>query len=148
MKANFKKCRLRCDDGQNLDPCGEKWQGIKCENCTVTSLVLERTNLTGLVPADMHLPNLNTLRLSLNNLHGPLPPLYSISKLTSLYLHGNSFNGSLPASYSQLAATMTHLRLYDNKLAGTLPNYLGQFTNMELLRLKNNLFTGMHSIFL
>jgi len=77
-----------------------------------------------------------------NNLQGPIPDeIGDLPYLEKLDLSYNSLSGELPAALDNLSA----LQLLDvgyNELSGTLTGKLIPLTNLNILRLNDNLFSG------
>ncbi|GMP63464.1 hypothetical protein CsSME_00025147 [Camellia sinensis var. sinensis] len=105
------------------DPCGNSWEGIRCNNSRVTSITLASMGLTGQLSGDIQgLSELQTLDLSYNNgLTGSLPrSIGNLTKLSNLTLSSNSFSGPIPPSIGNLF-NLYWLDLSVNKLSGTIP---------------------------
>ncbi|GJN12033.1 hypothetical protein PR202_ga30276 [Eleusine coracana subsp. coracana] len=105
---------------------------------SLTSFVASDANLTGAVPADLHLcRHLAVLDLSNNALTGPIPASLgnASSALETLALNSNQLSGPIPPS---LAPSLKNLLLFDNHLSGELPSSLGNLQLLESLRLGGN----------
>lgn len=147
------------------DPCGESWQGVKCDGSAVISLELSGLGLIGtmgyllsnlvslktmdlsnnnihdVIPFQMP-PNLTILNLASNNLSGSLP--YSISGMVSLnYLNvsGNLLSQSIGDVFANHSALAT-IDLSHNNLSGDLPNSMSSLSNLSTLHVQNNQLTG------
>ncbi|KAJ0098031.1 hypothetical protein Patl1_27876 [Pistacia atlantica] len=126
------------------DPCGSSWEGIRCDNSSVTSIVLSGIGLRGKLPADIqNLPELRTLDLSQNNgLSGTLPPsIGNLTKLVNLLLTGCSFHGLIPDTLGSLTQ-LVNLYLNSNSFSGPIPASIGNLTNLVLLDLTDNQLNG------
>ena len=105
------------------------------ENETVTTLLLERNNLTS-IPSDIgKLRNLTILRLDHNKLTSIPPDIGQLGNLTQLYLEVNRLT-SIPHEIGQLG-NLTILRLNNNNLT-LIPSEIGQLRNLTYLWLYNN----------
>uniref|UniRef100_M8B0B9 non-specific serine/threonine protein kinase n=1 Tax=Aegilops tauschii TaxID=37682 RepID=M8B0B9_AEGTA len=102
------------------------WPAVACDarGGTVVSLDLSAHNLSGaLSPAVANLTGLRFLSLSNNALAGDLPPaLAALRDLRHLNLSNNQFNGTLQRLDLSAMAALQVLDLYDNDLAGPLPD--------------------------
>ncbi|KAI5020859.1 hypothetical protein ZWY2020_045747 [Hordeum vulgare] len=102
------------------------WPAVACDGraTTVVSLDLSAHNLSGaLDPAVANLTGLRFLSLSNNALAGDLPPaLAALRELRHLNLSNNQFNGTLQRLDLSAMAALQVLDLYDNDLAGPLPD--------------------------
>ncbi|XP_037429746.1 leucine-rich repeat receptor-like serine/threonine-protein kinase BAM3 [Triticum dicoccoides] len=102
------------------------WPAVACDarGTTVVSLDLSAHNLSGaLSPAVANLTGLRFLSLSNNALAGDLPPaLAALTDLRHLNLSNNQFNGTLQRLDLSAMPALQVLDLYDNDLAGPLPD--------------------------
>lgn len=100
----------------------------------------------GIVPSFESLLNLTTLDLSKNQLEAGdwtfLPSLASCTMLVRLQLESNNLQGELPNSIGQLPKSLEVLSLVANKISGTIPQDIGNLTNLKLLYMDKNLLTG------
>ncbi|XP_073003752.1 uncharacterized protein [Typha latifolia] len=128
-------------------------------------LNLQVNNLGGDIPSEIFkLTNLSTLNLSRNSFSGEISPLISgLQKLSNLDLRDNELRGPIPESINTLKY-LTELQLGNNKLrgiiphmptsltialnlsrnlfSGTIPSYLDELVNLEILDLSYNNFSG------
>ena len=108
------------------DPCDARWFGVeKCdgENVFVTNLELLGNGLRGTIPDTIQrLTSLNELSLSIS---------YPSS-------------GTIPASVGAMAS-LTYLRLEISGISGTIPSFLGNLYNLQMLILKSRLSGTMPS---
>ncbi len=104
---------------------------------------LPNNQVSGGLPSNINkLTDLLVLDVSNNLLAGNLPTgISNLTKLVTLNLSGNAFTGSLP-TMTALKALKT-LDVSDNSLSGVIAGLgIGALTNLELLGLGNNEFTG------
>lgn len=114
-------------NGSLPDPCSDQWMGVKCslETNSITEIVLENLNLSGVIDADSlcKLPTLQVLNLAKNLIVGSIPDSISnCISMTQLNLSSNLLQGRVPASLS----TMNNLRSLDvsnNNLSGPVPHF-------------------------
>lgn len=138
----------------------------------LTDLNLGNLSLTGSLPYNMSsMTQLKELVLSFNSLTGPLP-LYWPKSITSLFLSNNHFYGELPlrglaalpaldvlfidanllsCDFStnpdvgllwESASVLRYLQLGENQFTGAVAPFLQQFSNLIVLSLQVNGFTG------
>jgi Leucine-rich repeat (LRR) protein len=114
-------------EGTNCDPCS--WYGVECENGRVVCIDLDGS-------ADC-LGNSN----GGNGLSGDLPEeLSQLTELRRLFLSYNEVS-SIPASWSSLTQ-MERFRIDHAALQQTLPSFIGQWTNLQILDLSFNTLGG------
>jgi hypothetical protein len=138
-----------------------QWHGVQCNTNAVTgSTVVSQLNLTqnylcGTLPAEVShiLFSLTVLDLSANQLTGTLPSDMIVSfgnegnpapplALEQLLLKENQFIGTVPNSWGSQLTKLQRIEIGHNQLFGTLPLEIDQWTNLKMLALENNQFTG------
>ncbi|KAM3714952.1 hypothetical protein ACJW31_01G372100 [Castanea mollissima] len=127
----------------SADPC-DNWEGIKCTNSRVTSLILTSMNLMGKLSSEIsQLSELQTLDLSYNkNITGPLPSsIGNLMNLINVNLIGCSFYGSIPDTIGNLQKLIT-LSLNNNSFSGHIPTSIGRLSNLYWLDLAENQLEG------
>eukprot|EP01018_Ginkgo_biloba_P029422 Gb_11994 [translate_table: standard] len=119
-----------------------------CSQLTV--LVLSYNRLSGTIPMELgQLPLLERLLLSGNQLvsssNTALPILTALtncSHLQEIDLGDNHLKGILPVSIGQLSTELYYLRLSGNYIGGEIPQQIANLTNLTLIDLSFNNFTG------
>ncbi|KAJ0977192.1 hypothetical protein J5N97_012666 [Dioscorea zingiberensis] len=127
-----------------VDPCGDSWVGISCNNSRIVSITLPSLGLKGTLSGDIQsMTELKTLDLSYNKgLTGQLPSsIGSLSKLENLILIGCSFSGEIPQEIGSLKKLVL-LFLTSNKFSGRIPPTIGNLANLILLDVADNMLTG------
>ncbi|KAL5564977.1 hypothetical protein UlMin_028141 [Ulmus minor] len=110
--------------------------------CHVNKIELKGLNLTGVIPDELgNLTHLEILDLSRNYFHGSISQTFSAAPLNFLSVLGNRLNGPIP-EYIGDFTTLKDLVLRDNQFEGFLPQQLGHLSNLERLILSGNNFTG------
>ncbi|PRQ59416.1 putative protein kinase RLK-Pelle-LRR-XII-1 family [Rosa chinensis] len=107
-------------------------------------------NFVGQLPVSFgNFPNLQRLRITKNNLGtnssndlGFITSLTNCSDLLQLSLSKNNFGGVLPNSVANLSTQLTQLYLAGNQIEGMIPETLENLSNLIVLSLQENLFTG------
>ena len=112
--------------------------------CNLQRLLLSYNNLTGLLEKDFMACSSNTLEgldLSHNQFKGSFPHLSGFSQLRVLYLGFNQLSGTLPESIGQLSQ-LEELSIPSNSLRGTvLANHLFGLSKLSYLDLAFNSLT-------
>lgn len=115
----------------------------------LAKLELQGNGFSGPIPAVGASSNLHTLIFSgnkftspdlpaaLGQLHRPLS-----SSLEVLWIGGNSLGGDFCHDTVALCSKLTHLGFFDMGLEGTLPESIGNLTNLMKISLSLNNFTG------
>lgn len=147
------------------DPCGELWQGIVCEDSSISSITLIGANLGGelgdnlggfssiksitlsnnliggSIPTDLPATLVNFF-LSDNKLTGSIPSsLSSLSQLSAMSLNKNELTGEIPDAFEGLPA-LINLDLSSNNLSGQLPPSMQNLSGLTTLHLQNNQLSG------
>jgi Leucine-rich repeat (LRR) protein len=93
------------------------------------------------IPSEMgNLVNLTELLLNNNQISGSIPQcLASLVNLRSLYLNSNYLTGTITVNFG---AALQVLYLHHNQLSGQIPSFLGDLSNLNILRLDQNQLTG------
>ncbi|KAI0495630.1 hypothetical protein KFK09_021933 [Dendrobium nobile] len=109
----------------------------------LTTLTLSRNCLTGPLPAFIgNLSSLQYLDFGTNALSGPIPrELGNLKNLISLGLGPNNFSGTLPAELGSLR-NLQQWYMTSSGLSGELPTSLSNLTAMQTLMMSGNNFTG------
>ncbi|KAE9593882.1 putative protein kinase RLK-Pelle-LRR-V family [Lupinus albus] len=123
------------------DPCEESWAGVTCSGSSVIHLKIQGLNLTGYLGSKLYsLNNLTELDVSSNMIVGEmpfgLPPNAAHMNLSHNFLSGpigDVFNG---------LDNLKELDLSYNNFSGDLPRSFGSLSNLSILFLQNNRFTG------
>ncbi|CAI9088102.1 OLC1v1022342C1 [Oldenlandia corymbosa var. corymbosa] len=109
-------------------------------------LVLSNNQFTGEIPPELGqtCATLEELDLSSNHLTGGLPATFtSCSSLFSLNLGRNNLSGDfLDSVVSSLKNNLRYLSVPFNNISGPLPKFLANSTQLQVLDLSSNGFTG------
>jgi len=110
---------------------------------TLTLLDFSQNALSGSLPSSFSSLNLLvSISLQHNALSGTLPcEVTSLPNLMKLYLYSNTLQGSLVDCWAHLPSSLTSLNVFDNRLSGTIPDWLGSLSLSEL-NLGSNDFEG------
>ncbi|WVZ77886.1 hypothetical protein U9M48_025687 [Paspalum notatum var. saurae] len=131
-----------------LELCYNKISGSippELGNCSaIKVLKAGHNNLSGTLPDELfNATTLEYLSFSSNGLHGTLDGTH-IAKLTNLVildLGENKFSGKIPYSIGQLKR-LQELHLDFNNMYGELPSTLSNCTDLIVIKLRSNSFTG------
>ncbi|XP_034927564.1 probable LRR receptor-like serine/threonine-protein kinase At2g16250 isoform X1 [Populus alba] len=132
------------------DPCSI-WNGIKCENGSVSEINIsgfKRTRLGSQNPqfgvdSLVNLTRLKSFNASGFYLPGSIPDWFGqgLVSLQALDLSSCLISNAIPGSLGNLTS-LTVLYLHDNNLTGMIPSSLGQLVGLSVLDLSSNMFTG------
>uniref|UniRef100_A0A199UAN8 Leucine-rich repeat-containing N-terminal plant-type domain-containing protein n=1 Tax=Manihot esculenta TaxID=3983 RepID=A0A199UAN8_MANES len=119
------------------------------DDCKLKTLDLSHNNFSGEVPERLlsNCTSLSLLRLSHNNFHGQIA-LFNLTQIDDLQLNDNQFEGtlsSLHTKFSHQSYGPIVLHLSNNRLHGEIPHWMGNFTGLIYLNLRDNLFQGQIS---
>jgi Leucine-rich repeat (LRR) protein len=119
--------------------------GVSCNaQLQVTALFLPNYGVTGKLPSELaHLPSLKLLGLSDNAIAGSLPDAFSNRLLDLVYvnLNNNTLTGTVP-EYVGDWADLQVLGLGFNQLTGSIPVSVGTASKLKTLSLSHNALTG------
>ena len=117
------------------------WNGVFVRGSRVIGLRLNRSQLTGTIPAALNsLTGLTEIWLNNNRLSGSIPTLSTLTSLTTLLLNGNELSGQIPDLSS--LTSLENLQLQDNELSGQIPATLNSLTSLNSISLSDNRLTG------
>eukprot|EP00899_Mesostigma_viride_P006396 jgi/Mesvir1/15758/Mv03330-RA.1 len=124
-----------------IEPC--EWRGITCSDLyRVTEIDLSNWGLSGtLSPALGNLTYLSNINLSNNSISGTIPGNWLLRQMETLQLDYNVISGTIPPSVLEWAALQV-LSLTDNRLSGTIPGELARLNNLDLLAVAGNPISG------
>ncbi|CAN1169369.1 Receptor-like protein EIX2 [Linum perenne] len=106
----------------------------------LTFLVISNNQITGKLPSNLKFPRLSTIDLSSNMFEGGLP-IWS-TNASVVYLQDNKFTGSIPENIDKLMPRLQKLYLSQNDLTGKIPSSMCDLHDLQILSLRNNLFSG------
>ncbi|XP_024019830.1 putative leucine-rich repeat receptor-like serine/threonine-protein kinase At2g24130 [Morus notabilis] len=121
---------------------------------SLLNLDVEYNHFSGELPTEIigSFPSLIFLHLSFNKMKShngntDLSPFFDAVRnctgLEELEMAGMGFGGTLPASIGQfLGANLTVMLLQDNKIFGSIPPSISNFSKLRMLNLSSNLMTG------
>ncbi|KAF8412612.1 hypothetical protein HHK36_000581 [Tetracentron sinense] len=138
------------------------------QNGRLTELDLSTNKLTGLLPKSLCFGRRLQILILLNNfLFGPLPDdLGKCVTLSRIRMGQNYLSGSIPNGFlylpelslmelqnnyltgrfteetSKVSSKLVQLNLSNNRLSGSLPSSIGNFSGLQILLLNGNQFTG------
>ncbi|TXG58059.1 hypothetical protein EZV62_015888 [Acer yangbiense] len=113
---------------------------------TLEVLRLDRNDLSDKVPSNLNnLTNLNELNLAHNNFTGPIPDLSLMNSLNYVDLSNNSFDPSEAPIWFSTLPSLTTLVMEFGSLEGRVPEKLFSFSQIQQVKLRNNMFNGSFS---
>ncbi|RZC46829.1 hypothetical protein C5167_039778 [Papaver somniferum] len=117
-----------------------------CFARTLETLILLRNFLFGPLPKDLgECLTLKRVRLGQNYLTGSIPDgfLY-LPMLILVELQSNYLTGSISEEHNKVSSPteLDQLNLSNNRLSGSLPRSIGNFTGLKILQLSGNGFSG------
>lgn len=122
------------------DPCLNAWYGVTCNGSVVTSLTLGGNGLSGSLPSQLGSLGAMIYFASDNNrLTGFVPSELGLMQLESLCINYCSFSGSLPSQLGGLSGLTARLHLQANLFTGSIPS---QFGLLSLMTLRFYLFSN------
>ncbi|CAN1137314.1 Probable LRR receptor-like serine/threonine-protein kinase At3g47570 [Linum perenne] len=104
-----------------------------------------KNQLSGSIPYTLgRLKSLTKLGLDSNNLSGEIPAsIFNLSSLTDLWFGFNyQLHGSLPWNLGVILPNLENFDVTANQFTGSIPPSLSNASNLVLLQLGNNNFTG------
>ncbi|EOX91818.1 Leucine-rich receptor-like protein kinase family protein [Theobroma cacao] len=133
---------------QLLDLSSNKLTGTlpldMCSGNTLHTLITLGNFLFGPIPESLgKCESLSRIRMGENFLNGSIPKgLFGLPKLTQVELQDNYLTGEFPVTESSISANLGQISLSNNKLSGTLPASVGNFSGVQKLLLDGNKFSG------
>ncbi|TXG58060.1 hypothetical protein EZV62_015889 [Acer yangbiense] len=113
---------------------------------TLEVLRLDRNDLSDKVPSNLNnLTNINELNLAHNNFTGPIPDLSLMDSLNYVDLSNNSFDPSEAPIWFSTLPSLTTLVMEFGSLEGRVPEKLFSFSQIQQVKLRNNMFNGSFS---
>ncbi|KAL7210941.1 hypothetical protein ACSBR2_013927 [Camellia fascicularis] len=115
-----------------------------CSGRSLKILILLNNFLFGPLPDDLgKCDSLSRVRLGQNYLSGSIPNgfLY-LPELSLIELQNNYLTGLFEEERSKVASKLSQLNLSNNRLSGSLPASVGNFSSLKILLLNGNRFTG------
>ncbi|KAJ6395852.1 hypothetical protein OIU77_020996 [Salix suchowensis] len=132
------------------DPCSV-WNGIKCENGSVSEINISGFRRTRVgsqnpqfrVDSLVNLTRLKSFNASGFYLPGSIPDWFGqrLVSLQVLDLSSCLISNAIPGSLGNLTS-LTGLYLHDNNFTGMIPSNLGLLAGLSVLDLSANMFTG------
>mmetsp|Transcript_7027 Transcript_7027/g.14530 ORF Transcript_7027/g.14530 Transcript_7027/m.14530 type:complete len:959 (-) Transcript_7027:247-3123(-) len=113
----------------------------------LTNLDVSHSNFRGTIPRWIYESNVVVLDLAFNEFQGPIFPedeiIDFLPRIELLSYHGNRhLYGTLPDALGRLGGTLKVLALGNNQIGGSVPESIGNLSNLELLSLDDNAMTG------
>ncbi|KAF8390868.1 hypothetical protein HHK36_023167 [Tetracentron sinense] len=115
-----------------------------CFGRRLNILILLNNFLFGPLPDDLgKCVTLSRVRMGQNYLNGSIPNgfLY-LPELSLMELQNNYLTGRFTEETSKVPSKFGQLNLSSNRLSGSLPSSIGNFTGLQILLLNGNQFTG------
>ncbi|XP_059654740.1 probable LRR receptor-like serine/threonine-protein kinase At3g47570 isoform X2 [Cornus florida] len=147
--------RIRLPNLEGLYIAGNKFNGIIPHSISnlskLTHLELSNNNFNHSIPNSLgNLRQLEFLDLSWNNFNSESPnqelsfiiALTNCKHLTTLWIDNNPLNGILLVSVGNFSTSLQDIRASYCEIKGSIPNHIGNLTNLAFLSLSGNGFTG------
>ncbi|KAG5564259.1 hypothetical protein RHGRI_000455 [Rhododendron griersonianum] len=129
-----------------LDVSGNQLAGkipVFIGNISLWVLAMAGNQLEGPIPIEFcRLEGLRLLDLSENNITGAVPSCFSSSPINNIRLSKNRLDGPLPMAFKNYSTNLMELDLSYNQFSGSIPTWIGSFSNLSVLLLQNNSFEG------
>ncbi|GKU96405.1 hypothetical protein SLEP1_g9646 [Rubroshorea leprosula] len=132
----------------NLNLTGQKLVGLISPHIGNLSFIrqinLGHNYFKGEIPQEIgQLFRLRFLSLSFNVLQGKIPSnLAFCSRLQDVYFSENSLIGEIPTELRNLSKSVRRICFFGNHLIGSIPQWLGNASSLEILALKSNNIHG------
>ncbi|CAN6252328.1 unnamed protein product [Urochloa humidicola] len=171
LEGNIPDALTNCSKLRNLDLSSNQLSGIIPPKIGALSnleiLVLDSNYLTGIVPPTFpnlsrlsfcsirlnqlvasipngvwQLSNMTVLQLGNNNLSGEIPQAINMTRLQILGLEFNKFGKALPSNLGNVLPSLQQVTLGNNMFEGQIPASLGNASELQVIDLSRNSFTG------
>eukprot|EP01117_Protostelium_nocturnum_P005873 TRINITY_DN2114_c0_g3_i1.p1 TRINITY_DN2114_c0_g3~~TRINITY_DN2114_c0_g3_i1.p1 ORF type:complete len:1670 (-),score=397.19 TRINITY_DN2114_c0_g3_i1:2-5011(-) len=165
LPAFLSSCRFRSMELANNQFTG----GLPTFNCTenpLSNFKIQNNQISGTIPSLFNIRNMGEIDLSNNLLYGKIPQYFSeLNNLYKFSISGNQFSGemfpitklvgvnlldisknqlsSLPEStFESCPSSLQKLYMQGNRFEGNAPRSVMNCTQLRILDMSNNLFTG------
>ncbi|KAL9322494.1 hypothetical protein ACSQ67_010547 [Phaseolus vulgaris] len=123
------------------DPCGQAWQGVRCNGSVIQEITLNGANLGGELGDGLgSFVSIRAIVLNNNHIGGSIPSSLPVT-LQQFFLSDNQFTGGIPASLSTLTE-LSDIDLSNNNLSGELPPSMENLSALTSVNVENNQFVG------
>ncbi|KAI6699417.1 hypothetical protein NL676_013741 [Syzygium grande] len=115
-----------------------------CYGNQLQTLIALSNFLFGPIPESLgKCQSLRRIRMGDNYLNGSIPRgLFGLPELTQVEFQDNLLVGAFPGSDDSIAVSLDQISLSNNKLGGSLPPTIGNFSGVQKLLLDGNNFSG------
>lgn len=120
------------------------WFGISTEGNRVSKLIMYNNNLNGYIPYDIgNLNNLTDLALGYEPLlYGVIPPeIGQMIKLEVLFIGNCAISGTIPNEIGNCTNILS-IEIFENSLTGPIPTEISNIDSLKILDLHGNQLSG------
>ncbi|XP_041023764.1 probable LRR receptor-like serine/threonine-protein kinase RFK1 isoform X7 [Juglans microcarpa x Juglans regia] len=145
-KFNANTCQVETVMSGPPPSLSEKNVSCNCQfennTCHIVHIELKRFSLPGVLsPELVRLRYLQHVDLAYNYLSGSIPIQWVSTQMNFVSLLGNRLSGSIPKELGNFSS-LKYLSLEANQFSGTVPPELGKLVNLETLVLSSNNLSG------
>ncbi|KAL3726303.1 hypothetical protein ACJRO7_031227 [Eucalyptus globulus] len=115
-----------------------------CKGNKLSTLITLGNFLFGPIPESLgECRSLSRIRMGENFLNGSIPKgLFGLPMLSQVELQDNYLEGEFPVTDGSVAVSLGQISLSNNRLSGSLPPSIGDFSGVQKLLLDGNKFSG------